>query len=182
MRVAILKGNGHLDNQIQRLLKYHDIKGDFVESQHKNTLKQYDCVILSQYCDVSNLPVFIEQMILQKTSVVYIASTASIGQLYNVYQDIYFNLVSEVTLEASLPITLNQMAKYLPEIHRLQTENIKISTELETLLLTNKAKRILMDKGLTEEESHQFIQKQAMDLRVSKRRVVNLIIENKIDF
>jgi len=48
--------------------------------------------------------------------------------------------------------------------------------------LINNAKLILSKKGYSEAASHQFIQKKAMDLRLSKKMTANLIIENKIDF
>ena len=183
MRVAIIKGNGHLDRQIERLLQQHGINGDFVTQLHRGMMKQYDCVILSHRNDIPNIPILIEQIILEQTiSVIYIATTTSIGQLYNVYQDMYFNLVNEITMEVELPLTIKHNEKYMKQIRLLQTKYEDAKEDLETLQLTNKAKRILMTKGLTEDESHQYITKKAMDLRVSKRRLVNLIIENKIDF
>ncbi|QMS84918.1 ANTAR domain-containing protein [Candidatus Xianfuyuplasma coldseepsis] len=182
MRVAIINGNGHLDKQIERLLNQHGIKGDFVNHLQRNTVKQYDAIILSHRNDVPNKPIFIERLIIEQAiPIIYITNTPSIGQLYNVYHDLFFNLVNEITMEVELPVTIKLVAKYMKEIRRLQSVNDNTKERLETILLTNKAKRVLMNKGLSEEDSHQFIQKKAMDLRVSKRRLVNLIIENKID-
>ena len=39
-----------------------------------------------------------------------------------------------------------------------------------------------MKKGLNEEDAHRFILDKSMSMRLSKKLVVNLIIENKIDF
>ena len=182
MRVAVIKGNGDLDRRIERLLNQHGIKGDFVQQLHRNTMKQYDCVILSHRNDVPNIPIVIERIVLEKaTSVVYITGTTSVGHLYNVYNDVYFNLVNELTMDIELPLTIKLVAKHMNKIEQLQIENDDVNERLQTLMQTNKAKRILIKKGLSEEESHQFIQKKAMDLRVSKRHLVNLIIENKID-
>jgi len=40
---------------------------------------------------------------------------------------------------------------------------------------------ILMNKGLNEADSHKFIVHKAMEMRLSKKKIVNLIIEEKID-
>ncbi len=182
MRIAILQGNGHLDRQIERLLIQHGIKGDFVKTLQRSSLKQCDCLILSHRNDVANLPIVIEQLILDlKISIIFVSGTTSIGQLYNVYNDVYFNLINEVTMEVELPVTIKLLEKYMKKMRSLQTAKDNVEEQLSMLIDTNKAKRILINKGLSEEESHQFIQKRAMDLRISKRRLVNLIIENKID-
>jgi len=101
--------------------------------------------------------------------------------MYNVLDDIFFAYVNEQTMDIELPVILNSSVKYLKKITYLQKNHDDMKDQLETIKLTNKAKRLLMNKGLTEEESHQFIQKKAMDLRTSKKNLVNLIIENKID-
>ena len=51
-----------------------------------------------------------------------------------------------------------------------------IQEELETRKLVDRAKGILMRKGLTEEDAFRRIQKQAMDLRRSMRQIAEAII------
>ena len=182
MRVAILAGNGTLDRQRKRILENNHINGDIIASIHKRTLQNYDILIVSPTNDIPNLPVVIEQIVVTKqVQVIYIGKTTSIGQFYNVMNDPFFHLVQDWTVDVELPLLVRTIAKFQRRLNHLTTTNTKLEERLETINMTNKAKKILMTKGMTEEEAHQFIQKQAMDLRISKKRYVNLIIKNKID-
>lgn len=182
MRVAIIQTNGYLDRQLQRLTSQHNINGDIVQHITRNVVETYDCMILSYKNDIQNLPIVIERIILEKKiTVIYVSNNPNVGYFYNVYNDLRFHMINEVTMEVELPVTLKLLSKYMTEINHLQKKSDDFKERYETLQLTNKAKRILMNKGLSEEESHQFIQRKSMDMRVSKRRLVNLIIENKVD-
>jgi response regulator NasT len=182
MKVAIIKSGGYLDQRVLRLLGEYDINGDIITKLTRNVITDYDAVIFSYQCSISNMPKLFEQIVLEKRiQVVYITNTLSIGQFYNVVHDLYFNYVQEHKIDLILSTILRHTNKYLKQVAILRDKNDGLKEELKTLKLTNKAKRILINKGLSEEESHQFIIQKAMDLRVSKKRLVNLIIENKID-
>lgn len=183
MRVAIIKNNDVLDNRIKRVLMEHKIDGDFVNKLYQNSSGQFDVVIFSHQNKIQNLPKIIESIVLQQTIlVIYIHSTLSVGQFYNVLQDQYFNLVNEQFLDIELPCVINTSKKYLSEINQLKRDNSALFKEINEIKMTNFAKRILMKKGYSEADSHKFIQKKAMDLRKSRESIVSLIIENKIDF
>lgn len=183
MRVAIIATNGYLDKLILRLLGQNGINGDIETRITKAMIQQYDCMILSYKNEIPNIPIVLEGIVLEKScSIIYITNNASIGQFYNVYNDLYMNFVNELTMEVELPLTIKLVQKYMKQIRILQTTNNDVEERLEVLELTNKAKRLLMKKGLSEADSHQFIQQKAMDLRKSKKQIVNLIIKNKIDF
>ncbi len=72
-------------------------------------------------------------------------------------------------------------SKYLAIVNNSSHENIQLQRQLKSIKSESKAKRILISKGLSEADSHAFIQKKAMDMRISKDKLANLIIENKID-
>ncbi len=182
MRVIIISSDGYLDKRIQRILKQSGINGDIKNKLTRNMLNLYDYIVFSYKNKIPNLPKLIESIVLErKMLVIYINNKTSIGSFYNILNDMYFIMLNEMSLEIELPITLKTTTKYIKRITQLQIENTDLSIRLTTLKLTNKAKRILIKKGLSEDESHQFIQKKAMDLRITKRKLVNLIIENKID-
>ncbi len=182
MRVAIIKSNGHIDQKIERLLNLHKIKGDFITKFTRNSLKRYEVVIFSYKNNIPNLPKILENIILeQNIFVVYINNTVSVGEFYNILDNLYFTVINEQNLEIEFLSILNNSLKYLQEINHYKAENIQLKTQLDTLKLVNKAKSILMSKGLSEADSHQFIQRIAMDKRLSKKVTANLIIENKID-
>lgn len=183
MRVAIISTGGYLEKRIMRLLSQHGINGDVVTRINRQTLRQFDALIASDKLDIPNLPVVLERIILEQTTqVVYITNSSSIGHLHRIYGDIRFHIVNETTMEAQLPLALTLIGKFDRVLRTLVNERDQAQDQLDTIRLTNRAKRILIKHGYSEEEAHQFIQKEAMDRRLSKRQIVNLIIEEKIDF
>jgi len=183
MRVAIIKSNGNIDKKIERVLVQNKIKGDFVEKYSRGLIDQYDIVTFTHQNNIPNLPKVIESIVLeQKVLVLYIHNTLSVGQFYNVLNDNYFNVVNEQYLDIELPNIINISSKYLSAITLLKKENSSLSQQISDIKMANFAKRILMGKGYSEADSHKFIQKKSMDLRKSRESIVNLIIENKIDF
>ena len=182
MRVAVIKSNGYIDAKIGRLLSLNKIKGDFISKFTRNSLKLYNVVIFSYKNNIPNLPKVIESIVLEKkVLVIYVNKTLSTGQFFNVMNDLYFSVVDESSLEIELHSIINNSLKYLVEIAHYKALNESLDDKLETMKLVNKAKTILINKGLSEADSHKFIQRKAMDLRLSKKQTANLIIENKID-
>ena len=182
MRVAIIRSNGYIDTKIERLLKTSKIKGDFLTKFTRNSLEMYDTVIFTYKNNIPNLPKVLESIVLeQKIFVIYVNNILSIGKFYNVLNDIYFSLINEHNIEIELISVLENSLKYIKEINHYKAKNKKLKNELDTLKLVNKAKTNLISKGLNEAEAHKFIQRKAMDLRLSKKQTANLIIDNKID-
>ena len=182
MRVAIVSSNTYIDKKIERLMNFNKIKVDFIATFTRNSLKTYDVVIFTYKNNIPNLPKVLESIVLEsEILVIYVKNTLSTGEFYNVLNDLYFSAINEQSLEIELYSIMNNSLKYLKEMALIKAENSKLTKELLTIKLVNKAKRVLMSKGLSEEESHKFIQTKAMDLRKSKLQTVKLIIENKID-
>lgn len=61
----------------------------------------------------------------------------------------------------------------------LERENIKLQTKMEEIRLVCRAKCILMASlGMTEDQAHHHIEKQAMDLRVTRREIAQGILKS----
>jgi hypothetical protein len=182
MRVAIVKSEGYLDGRISRILEMNGIKGDAINKVTRHTISEYDAVIFTYQSNIPNINKVLEQITLEKRiHVLYITNTPSIGQFYNLFEDIFFDFVMEQDLDVILPMVLHHSNKYLKTITSISNKMDLIKDELELLKNTSRAKRILMNKGFSEDESHRYIIDKAMDMRVPKKKIVNLIIENKID-
>ena len=182
MRVAVIKSNGYIDTRIEKLLSFNKIKGDFITRFTRNSLKMYDTVIFTYKNNIPNLPKVLESIVLeQKIFVIYVNSTLSTGEFYNVLNNLYFSMINIQNLEIEFISVLNNSLKYIREINSYKLKNEQLINELDTIKLVNKAKTVLISKGLSEADSHKFIQRKAMDLRLSKKQTANLIIENKID-
>ena len=182
MRTIIISSGGYLDKRIERVLLNNNIKGDITSRLTRTMINVYDCVIFTYQNNIPNLPKVIERIVLdKKLLVIYVNNTSSIGYYYNLINDLYFAMVTEVTLDIELPAVINANLKYVKKINKLELTVLELEEQLRLVKLTNKAKRVLIEKGLSEEESHKFILQKAMSMRVSKLKLVNLIIENKID-
>lgn len=183
MRVAVIKNSGNMDTRIDRVLLNNKINGDFISKFTRNSINMYDMIIFTDQNKIPNLSKVIEQIVLeQKIKVVFINNKLSVGQYYNVLNNLYFSIINDQTLDIELPIMLENFKKYIKEIERLNYEVNNLKDTLNTVNLINNAKRVLSKKGYSEANSHQFIQRKSMDLRLSKKLTAELIVKNKIDF
>jgi len=63
-------------------------------------------------------------------------------------------------------------------IRRLQAENIQLKQKIEDIRVIDRAKCLLISYlNLSEQEAHRFIEKQAMDLRSSKRAIAEGVLK-----
>jgi len=63
-------------------------------------------------------------------------------------------------------------------IRRIQSENIQLKQKIEDIRVIDRAKCLLISYlNLTEQEAHRFIEKQAMDLRSSKRAIAEGVLK-----
>lgn len=60
----------------------------------------------------------------------------------------------------------------------LQSENDRLQKKIMEIRLVDRAKCLLIEnKGMTETEAHRYVEKQAMDLRITRREVAEWILE-----
>jgi len=81
-------------------------------------------------------------------------------------------------VEAEVFRTVLSLAKStMNRIKRIQAENSLLKKKIEDIRIIDRAKCLLISYlNLSEQESHRFIEKQAMDLRSSKRAVAEGIL------
>ena len=182
MRIAIVKTSGYLDQRIFRVLKQNNFKGEIIRQINNHTLDNFEAIIFTEDKSIPNIPKIMEQLVIRKKAfVIYVQKTLSQSYFYNILEDPFFILTNEQTIEVELVSLLKQSKKYMKYILQISNELSDSKAELDLVKKTQKAKVILMQKGFTEAESHRFIQIKAMELRVSKKHLVNLIIKNQID-
>ncbi len=74
--------------------------------------------------------------------------------------------------------TLRMVRAYRNRLRNLQKKNKLLITQLDTLKIVNRAKLLLMEQlKMTEAQAHSYIEKQAMDLRISKREIAEGILK-----
>lgn len=60
----------------------------------------------------------------------------------------------------------------------LEKKNMSLQTKMEEIRLVNRAKWVLIDRlSMTEPQAHRYIEKQAMDMRLSRREIAENIIK-----
>ena len=58
-----------------------------------------------------------------------------------------------------------------------KSENVQLKSRLEEIKLIDRAKCVLMQcLAMSEPQAHKFIERQAMDLRISKKRVAEQVL------
>jgi response regulator NasT len=63
-------------------------------------------------------------------------------------------------------------------IKRMQLENAKLKQKIEDIRIIDRAKWVIISyMNLSEKEAHRFIEKQAMDLRTTKREIAERILK-----
>lgn len=63
------------------------------------------------------------------------------------------------------------------KLQGMQSENIQLQQKIDEIRLVNRAKSILIQYlKMTEQEAHKYIERQAMDLRITKREVATSIL------
>jgi len=74
--------------------------------------------------------------------------------------------------------TLSLARSVNKRMRRMQEENAKLKQKIEDIRLIDRAKLLLISYlNLSEQEAHKFIEKQAMDLRSSKRTIAEGILK-----
>jgi len=64
-------------------------------------------------------------------------------------------------------------------LKRLEDENISLSQKIDDIRIVSRAKCILIElRGITETEAHKYIEKQAMNLRKTRKDIAQTIIAN----
>ena len=117
------------------------------------------------------------------------AEDLSTGVLLLVKNDNYDEIIAKVRdygiLVISKPVATSFFYQALRLIYAMQEHNarlykktVSLEDKMEEIRLVNKAKWALIGAlNMTEEEAHKYIEKQAMDRRVSRRHIAESIIK-----
>lgn len=101
------------------------------------------------------------------------------------YDDVYAKVVEHGVMTLSKPTSVQMVAQTLrglcatrERIRRMEEKQKTVEEKIEELRLVNRAKWLLIEYlNMTETDAHRYIEKQSMDLRVSKREIVENIIK-----
>ena len=103
----------------------------------------------------------------------------------DLFNDIYAKVVSYGVITLSKPTNLQMVAQNLrilcatrERMRQMQARQATVEEKIEEIRLVNRAKWLLIEcLSMTEPEAHRYIEKQSMDLRISKREVAENIMK-----
>ncbi len=175
MRVGVIKTTSSLDKNIVTLLKRTNIPYQIITRNTLAVYSQFDFIIFSTDSEVSNLFGLMEKTLLYEVS-----SVLFVYKGYHNYHSLedYRNFVSiDINIsELHLTKQLKYHYKMAKHIDYLVDQNNKLESKLKTKMLVEKAKRILIEQGLTEEEAYNYIRVRAMENRTTKKNVAQTIL------
>lgn len=101
------------------------------------------------------------------------------------YNEVYSKVVSYGVMTLSKPTSLQMISQNLrvlcatrERLRQMEAKQITVEEKIEEIRLVNRAKWLLIEcLSMAEGDAHRYIEKQAMDLRISKREVAENIIK-----
>lgn len=118
----------------------------------------------------------------------YVSSNTTAGVLLLVKSDRYTETSAKMlsygvmtlpkpTSSQMLTQTLGVLCATRERLRQMEKKQLSVEQKMEEIRLVNRAKWLLIETlGMSEAESHRYIEKQAMDLRISKAQVARNII------
>lgn len=100
------------------------------------------------------------------------------------YDDVYAEVMEQGVMVLPVPAsaqTVSQTLRILcaarERLRRMEEKQASVEEKIEEIRLVNRAKWLLIERlQMTEAEAHRYIEKQAMDLRLSRKEVAENII------
>lgn len=118
----------------------------------------------------------------------YVSSNTTAGVLLLVKSDRYTETSAKVlsygvltlpkpTSSQMITQTLGVLCATRERLRQMEEKQLSVEQKMEEIRLVNRAKWLLIETlGMSESDAHRYIEKQAMDLRISKAQVAKNII------
>lgn len=117
-------------------------------------------------------------------------ASSGVSQVILVVNSEYYEDVAETTEEAGVLTIAKPISKEMfwsalklaisahNRLKRVNKENIKLRQKIDDIRIVDRAKYILFSHyKMSEEEAHKYIEKQAMDMRVTRRKIAENILK-----
>ncbi len=100
------------------------------------------------------------------------------------YDDVYAEVMEQGVMVLPVPASVQTVAQTLrilcaarERLRRMEEKQATVEEKIEEIRLVNRAKWLLIERlQMTETEAHRYIEKQAMDLRLTRKEVAENII------
>ena len=104
----------------------------------------------------------------------------------SVYDEVFSKVYSSGVFVLKKPLTAETVGQAVDwlrtvreRLRKNQEKNVSLQEKMEEIRLVNRAKWLLIDKlKLTESDAHRFIEKQAMNLGITKKEMADKVIQS----
>lgn len=170
-----------LSIRIARVLNEQGYSSEFVSTPvRKDDLFRYELFIVHSSYPLTGLYAFLDNIMIHHEIPVIFISTNTISSSVNQFSKYSsFVAIDELKMDTLLPLSIQMFFKQQQRTKELEKENATYSKKIKLQEAMNKCKKMLMDQGLSEEESHQTILKYAMDHKMSKLAACEALLFQK---
>jgi hypothetical protein len=169
-KVLVCIEDGMLSIRINRILTDKRIPFDIVKTPiKKDDLTYYQFLIIHSSYKISGLYQFVENLLVNQTIPIIFISMNSMSSILHRFQtNPVFVQIDETRMDSELPLAITLFQKQTIKLESLMEENKTLKSKLNTEQAMSKCKKLLIGKGLSEDDAHQLILKTAMDFKISK--------------
>ena len=180
--VLLVCGEGQFDIKVSSYLPYNEYYPvrkihSLSEARRELLERSFDIVLVNWPSDAEGKKLALEAAEKGKSAVLLMADRSH-------YDDIYFDVVSfgvfcipkqinGAEFAGAMRMVCSGVEKVLGE----KKKQLSVSDKMAEIRLVNKAKWALIEKkGMSEDEAHKYVEKYAMDQRISKKEAAERIL------
>ena len=161
--------------------KYHPVQVESGVSAAKRALleREFDFVAInSPLPDEDGIRLAIDTCSGKNSVVLLFVRSELYNPIYDKVSKHGVYVLSKPTSRQVINNALDWMASTRERLRKLERKNLSLEDKMQEIRIVNRAKWLLITElSMTEEDSHRYIEKQAMDRCVSKKEVAEEIIK-----
>ena len=148
------------------------------EAKRLSTERFFDLVIVNGPLKEDNAIDFSKTVVYgESTALMYIISHSLYDQARDFLSSHGIILLPRPAGPKTLTQAINDLCAMRERLRRLEKKNISLESRMKEIRLENRAKLLLIEKkGMSENEAHKYLEKQAMDNSISKSKFAELLI------
>jgi response regulator NasT len=117
------------------------------------------------------------------SQVILIVKEESLDYLFEEYEKDGILTISKPIDKIGFRVVLSTIKAVQSRVRQVQEENAQLKQKIEDIRIIDRAKCLLISyMKMSEQESHKYIEKQAMDMRSSKRSIAEGILKRYENF
>ena len=114
----------------------------------------------------------------KEMGIIFVVPGAVFSKISEYLVDFGIITVSKPFKDNSLELSLRLILSLQEKVRKAEKKVNKLEEKMEELRAVSRAKLILVQKGMSEEEAHEYIIRNAMNRGLSKRAIAEEIIED----